>query len=340
MRISKRTIVYAFTTTIILFLLFTFELPYYIYKPGQADNLEEMVEVEQGFQGTGELHLVTVSGGQATPIQYALAKLSDFHEVVPIEEARPEGISDDEYMEHQLMLMENSQHSSTFVAYEAANKEVTIEQNGVYVIGVVEDMPAEGTVERGDKIIQVDGKEIQKADDLVQYVQQKSSGDRIELQIEREGEMMTETIQVVSFPEDNTKVGVGIQLVTDQEVVVDPPVHIKSGRIGGPSAGLMFALEIYNQLTEEDVTKGYHIAGTGEIDFDGNVHRIGGIDKKIVAADQKGIEIFFAPNENGNKGSNYEIAKETAEEIDSTMKIVPVDTFQDTINYLERVEPK
>ena len=64
----------------------------------------------------------------------------------------------------------------------------------------------------------------------------------------------------------------------------------------------MFSLEIYDQLTEEDLTRGYHIAGTGEIDYEGNVHRIGGIDKKIVAADKEGIDIFFAPNENGKEG--------------------------------------
>src|SRR5699024_11578609 len=80
-----------------------------------------------------------------------------------------------------------------------------------------------------------------------------------------------------------------------------PPVNIKSGDIGGPSAGLMFSLEIYNQLTEKDITKGYNIAGTGAIDSDGNVERIGSIDKKVVAADEEGVEIFFAPNEQGVK---------------------------------------
>jgi len=90
--------------------------------------------------------------------------------------------------------------------------------------------------------------------------------------------------------------------------------------------------EMYNQLTEEDITKGYAIAGTGEIDFDGNVHRIGGIDKKIVAAHEQDIDIFFAPNENNRKESNFEVAKETAAQIDTAMKIVPVDTFEDAIH--------
>ncbi|MFP3361706.1 S16 family serine protease, partial [Planococcus sp. SIMBA_143] len=75
----------------------------------------------------------------------------------------------------------------------------------------------------------------------------------------------------------------------------DPSIKINTDEIGGPSAGLMFSLEIYNQLTEEDWTKGYEIAGTGTINDEGEVGPIGGIKQKIVAADGSGAEIFFAP---------------------------------------------
>ncbi|KHE71812.1 hypothetical protein LD39_07855 [Halobacillus sp. BBL2006] len=102
----------------------------------------------------------------------------------------------------------------------------------------------------------------------------------------------------------------------------------------------MFSLEIYDQLTEKDITKGYQIAGTGEVNYEGQVGRIGGIDKKVVAASEDGCQIFFAPNEDGRKGSNYQVAKETAEEINTDMKVVPVDTFQDALNYLKDMESK
>src|SRR5690625_671887 len=97
----------------------------------------------------------------------------------------------------------------------------------------------------------------------------------------------------------------------------------------------MFALEIYDQLIEEDLTKGYQIIGTGALDYNGNVLRIGGIDKKVVAADKAGCEIFFAPYEDGADDSNYELAKKTAEDIGTEMEIVPVDTFQEAVTYLE-----
>src|SRR5690625_5386349 len=113
-----------------------------------------------------------------------------------------------------------------------------------------------------------------------------------------------------------------------------------SGNIGGPSAGLMFSLEMYDQLTEEDITKGYKIAGTGEIDYEGNIHRIGGIDKKVVAAHRAGIDLFFAPSENGKSDSNYIVAKHTAESLDTDMEIIPVETFDDALEYLDEMDPK
>ncbi len=87
-------------------------------------------------------------------------------------------------------------------------------------------------------------------------------------------------------------------MVDDKEIIVDPKVEVNSDEIGGPSAGLMFTLEIYNQLAKEDLTNGHQIAGTGTID-DGKIGPIGGIQQKIVAADKAGAEMFFAPNEKG-----------------------------------------
>ncbi|WP_347177868.1 S16 family serine protease [Sporosarcina thermotolerans] len=99
-------------------------------------------------------------------------------------------------------------------------------------------------------------------------------------------------------------------------------MDIHTAEIGGPSAGLMFTLQIMNQLMDEDLTKGYNIAGTGEMLADGTVGRIGGADFKVIAADREGIEIFFAPDDylsdqviNANPGikTNYQEAVKMAE---------------------------
>lgn len=315
-----------------------YRIPYYIQKPGNTEPLNPIVEVDGGHASEGEMHLVTVSGLQATPLQYVLAKVLPHNEVRPLHEVIPEGITPDDYMHGQLQVMESSQEASLVVAYESAGKDITIDYVGVYVVGVVENMPSFGKLEMGDRIISLDGNEIEESSDLVSYVEGKQAGDTIAVDFIRENETLSTEITLDYFPNDESRVGMGISLVTDREVTVDPEVNFSSGNIGGPSAGLMFALEIYDQLTEEDITKGYKIAGTGEIDYDGNIYRIGGVDKKVVSADREGIDIFFVPNENGRADSNYEIAKQTAEEIDSEMEIVPVDTFDDALNYLEELQ--
>lgn len=338
MKYSKRHIFYVAFIVLLAFFLATFQLPYYIYKPGSADPLDPIVEVVGGYESKGDMHLVTVSGGRATPVQYLWAKFLAYHEIQPLEEVRPKGISDKEYRHAQLQMMENSQESSVVVAYEAANKEITIEYNGVYVVSVRKGMPAEDKLEMGDRIIGIDGYKVNEADDLIGYIDDKQAGDQINMEVKRDEQTIEVTLILGTYKELDNKVGMGIELVTDRNVKVDPEVNFSSGNIGGPSAGLMFALEIYDQLTEEDLTKGYQVIGTGALDYQGNVLRIGGIDKKVVAADRAGCDIFFAPYEDGAADSNYELAKKTAEEINTKMKIVPVDTFEEALAYLQALE--
>ncbi|MDL4841280.1 SepM family pheromone-processing serine protease [Aquibacillus rhizosphaerae] len=339
MRFNRR----GFIITLIIIVLTTFfvgyRLPYYIYKPGGADALNPVVQVNGGFESEGDMHLVTVRGGQATPFQYVLASIMPHQEILPLDEVFPEGISQDEYFQAQLQMMESSQEASTVVAYENANKDIDIEYEGVYVVSVIENMPAYGILETGDKILSIDDLPIIQTDELINYVSSKQPGTTISVTVEREEEELTEEIALEAFPGDE-KVGVGIQIVTNRNVTVDPEVEFASGNIGGPSAGLMFSLEIYDQLTEEDITRGYQIAGTGELNYQGQVGRIGGIDKKVIAADSEGCDIFFAPNENGAENSNYQVAKDTAEEIGTDMKIVPVNTFKDALTYLQNLEQR
>ncbi|MFG6119080.1 SepM family pheromone-processing serine protease [Thalassobacillus sp. B23F22_16] len=340
MKLSRRYIITAIITILLALFLGGYRLPFYIYKPGGAEELNPVVQVEGAYDSSGEMHLVTVRGGQATPIQYLLAKVRSYHQIYPIEDIRPEGISESEYYHAQLQMMETSQEAAQVVAYQAADKDIDIQYEGVYVMNLLKGMPAEKELKPGDRIIQVDDTKINESSDLVEYVEKMGAGDSVELTLEREGEEMVKEIELAPFPDQKEKVGVGITLVTDRSVEVNPKVQFKSGEIGGPSAGLMFSLEIYDQLTDEDITKGYMVAGTGEISYEGEVGRIGGIDKKVLAADREGVDIFFAPNEGGKEGSNYDIAKRTAEKIDTSMKVVPVDTFQEALDYLEQLEPK
>jgi Lon-like protease len=334
-----------YTLFIVLLLLIVFcfsgiyRMPYYVYKPGGADALDPIVSVAGSDKSEGDMHLVTVRGGQATPFQYVMAHILPYHQIEKLEDVIPEGISEEEYTQAQLMQMESSQEASTVVAYQAAGADLQVDYQGVYVVSVVNDLPADGILKPGDHITGVDDKTVNEATDLTTYVTSKQLGETITLQINRGDKQLEKELKLEALP-DTQIPGIGITLVTDREVNEDPEVTFSSGEIGGPSAGLMFSLEIYDQLEEEDLTQGLQICGTGEVDYEGNVGRIGGIDKKVVAADKEGCAVFFAPNENGAEDSNYQLAKQTAEDIKTDMKVVPVDTFEEAKEYLEKLPEK
>ena len=317
-----------------------FSLPYYVSKPGLAKELAPIIQVKDGSESKGSFMLTTVRMGRANIYSYVEAKLFDYVELYPLEAILHETETQEEYNARQLHMMAGSKLNAVEVAYKKAGYPVEYQYKGVYVVQVVPDMPAEGKLQSGDRIIKVDGQKFTSSEGFIEYVGKKKASDQIVLTVNRKEKSKTVKITVQPFKEDPKKVGIGISLVDDKEIIVNPKVTVKTDEIGGPSAGLMFSLEIYDQLMEEDFTKGYKIAGTGTIDSEGTVGPIGGIDQKIVAADKAEAEIFFAPNEKGNKDSNYNLAVKTAREIDSKIKIVPVDVIDDAINYLQKLPMK
>ncbi len=315
-------------------------LPYYVSKPGMAKELEPIIEVENGYDEEGNFMLTTIRMGKANIYAYAIAKMSKYQEIYPVEAVRSKNESDEEYNVRQLHMMDGSKTNAIEVAYKKANLPINYEFKGVYVLNIIEDMPADGMLKPGDRIIKIDGNRFNSMDKFIDYINGKKAGDKLSVTYERNEKSKTVSIEIAQFPQDKNKVGIGIGLVDDKEIVVEPEVHINTEEIGGPSAGLMFTLEIYNQLTKSDLTRGYQIAGTGTIASDGTVGRIGGIEQKVVAADKAGAEIFLAPNEKGAKDSNYKMAVKTAKDIDTKMKIVPIDNFDDAVQYLEKLKEK
>lgn len=337
---KKRMYVVAFFFGVIVALLLIFiKFPYYVTMPGTAQDLKPLVHVEHGDDDDeGTFMLTTVKMGRANAISYFLAHVRSFYELYPLEEIKQEGETDEEYTMRQLQLMEQSKEAAIAVAYKKAGKPVSYKAKGVYVMSVLPHMPAEGQLKVGDRIIKIDGKRMDTSEQMVQYIRTKKKGDKVHITFVHGKKEKEATLTLMPFAHNPKQIGIGVSLTTDYDIATNPPVRIDSEQIGGPSAGLMFSLEIYNQLVEEDITKGHKIAGTGTINMNGEVGPIGGISQKIVAADREGAEIFFAPNENGAADSNYREAVKTAKKIGTKMKIVPVDTFDDAIRYLEKLK--
>jgi Lon-like protease len=317
-----------------------YSLPYYVSKPGMAKELGPIIKVEGGDKDEGNFMLTTVRMGRANIYSYLEAKIRKYEEIYPLDMILNKTETEEEYNARQLHLMAGSKLNAIEVAYRKAGLPVKYKYKGIYVMQVIPKMPADGKLSAGDRIFKVDGQQLPSSEKFIDYVSKKQAGEKVTLTYLRNKSTKTVTLKLQPFKEDPQKVGIGISLVDDKEIVVDPKVSVKTDEIGGPSAGFMFSLEIYNQLTEGDLTKSYQIAGTGTIDVDGTVGPIGGIEQKIVAADKAGAEFFLAPNEKGIQNSNYRDALKTARDIKTKMKIVPIDTFDDAVSYLEKLKEK
>lgn len=315
------------------------QTPYYFTVPGDAKVLSEVIEVEDRFDYEGSFMLTTIRMGRANPVNYVWSVFSDRRELLHVDEVRPQGESDEQYQHRQMMLMSGSQETAVIVAYEAADESAEFEYHGVLVTQVIEGMDAFEKLESGDRIIAIGEEPVEEVQEMLDYLSAYEEGDEVAVTFERGDEERTEDIEIQAFPEEvgaepgTAGLGIGSP-VTDRTLTTSKQVDIDSAQIGGPSAGLMFTLEIYNQLTEEDITAGLDIAGTGSMSEDGTVGRIGGTGQKVHAAHESGADVFFAPNENGSEGSNYREALQAADASGTDMEIVPVDTFSDALDYL------
>ncbi|MBC1516784.1 SepM family pheromone-processing serine protease [Listeria immobilis] len=336
----------AIVLLVIIIAGFFIPVPYYISKPGGTEELAPLVSVENHPNNKdGSLSLVTIAMGKANIYTYMAAKFLPYRELEKDSEIKYEDETDEEYNVRQMQLMNESKNNAIQIAYKAAGQEVKVTYDGVYVLSVMEDVPAAKVLHAGDLITEIDGHSFQSSQEFIDYIHSKKVGDTVKIKYKHGDKKEEASIKLTAIDKKGTP-GIGITLVDDEKITAVPEVKIDSEKIGGPSAGLMFSLEIYSRFQKDDLTDGKKIAGTGTIDTDGTVGRIGGIDQKVVAADKSGAKIFFAPNDTITKEmkesdatieSNYDTAVKTAKDIDSKMKIVPVKTFQDALDYLNKL---
>jgi PDZ domain-containing protein len=247
--------------------------------------------------GTLDLTTVQVVGNRdRTPtwFELALAWFDRTRAVVPIDTVFPEGVTSEQRDERNAALMVDSQHEATAAALTELGYDVGAQ---VEVVSVLEDSPAQRQLKDGDRILAIDGVRVDSATVLRDTIQ-KAKGAPVELSVLRGSESTTVTIT----PEKTTDTAgatvwlIGISLTTDYTFPVD--VTLQLDNVGGPSAGLMFALGIIDTLTPGELNGGEKIAGTGTIDAAGKVGPIGGIRQKLYGARDAGATIFLAPESN------------------------------------------
>jgi len=313
-RLPRGTIVglWALTVALVVLLIITF-LPtsYVIQRPGPvyntlgtataADGTQvPLISVEGAdtFETSGSLDLTTVQvvgNRERTPSWFELASawFDPSKAVVPLASVFPEGQSSDERNEQNATLMVDSQQEATAAALTELGYDV---ESSVRVVEFVEGSPAEGVLEPDDVIVSANGTPVADAETLREIIR-AGEGQPVELNIRRGGSDETVTITPESREIDGEDTWIiGVTLIHDYEFPIE--VTIQLDNVGGPSAGMMFALGIVDTLTPEELTGGENIAGTGTIDAEGTVGPIGGIRQKLYGARAAGADFFLAPESN------------------------------------------
>ena len=310
---------------LVVVLLFTIELPYSIYTPGGAVDLNDRITVQNEYDSEGSFNMAYVSMVRGSIPFLLISYVIPDWDIVPAEEITAEGEDLDEMLEREKLYMQESMDAAIINAYQAAGKEVTITDTINEVSYLAEE--ADTDLKIGDIILEVNGEAIDSLEDLRNIVEALEVGEKVDLIVSRDGKER-ECYAVTYDTSDGAKIGVS--LLTTYEYETDPEVTITSkASEAGSSGGLMMSLTIYNKLVEEDITGGKKIVGTGTIDIDGNVGEIGGVRYKLIGAVKNDAEIFMCPEENDEE------AKSVAEEKGYDITIISVATFDEAIKKLE-----
>lgn len=312
-------------------LMLILPVPYSTMKPGPAFDALGSIDDQplltfgdgvETYPTEGELAFTTVSVSRAqTDINLVSAMRAWFDSdvrLVPHDFLYRDGETDEDASEQGAEQLSSSQDASRAAALRAMDIEVP---EIVQAAEVVKKSPASGVLEEGDQITGVDGQPVKDSKQVADRIGQLSPGDEVVLSIVRDGQDREVTVGTEPAEDDPERARVGISVGPGFDFPVEIENHI-GDRVGGPSAGMMFALAIYDKLTPEALTGGLSVAGTGTIDPDGTVGPVGGVDQKMVGAAESGAEVFLVPAEN---------CAET-EEVESSMTLVKVETLDDAID--------
>lgn len=307
------------TTALLAALALVLPAPYAMRSPGPTENTlgaqgdTPLIQIEgaESFDSTGELRLTTVSvaGGPGFPMsagQVIQGWLDPQRSVVPVEAVFPQQTTKEEQREVSQAEMESSQEAATAAALTELGFEVPAT---LRVAGVEPGSGSEGKVEEGDVVVSFEGEAIGTYAELIDGLVATEPGSDVVLGVERDGTVRELTI---TTGKGDGRAVLGLFIDAEYDFPVDVTIQIDD--VGGPSAGLMFALGIVDKLTPEDEVAGQVIAGTGTIDVNGAVGPIGGIEQKMFGALRDGADWFLAPAGNcpevaGNEPEGLRVVK-------------------------------
>lgn len=289
------------------------KLPYAYYQPGgtidvlSADTGSEVIQVDghEVYPDDGQLRMTTVRVSPAAEegkdkgsslTELLSAWVDGDNAVYPYGTVHPDDETPETSQQEGAVQMATSQEDAVYVALTEAG--ITVPQL-LKVAGLSDGSPSDGVLEVDDEILTVGGAPVTDADTLKAAVQKGAAGEPLRIGIERGGVKQTVSVspKAETFDDGATHLVIGVVPGYDYDFPFDVKINI-SDSIGGPSAGLIFSLAVYDTITPGSLTGGHEIAGTGEIAPDGTVGPIGGIQQKLAGARDDGADLFIVPEAN------------------------------------------
>jgi len=298
----------------------------YIFLPDKAHPVAPLVKVAGGHDptGTGGIYFVDVVVRKATLLEQIFGGLHSGADLYPAGEVVPPGTSSQTEEQVNAAEMRTSQQVAAAVALRALGKKVTTSEDGALVSQVEPGFPAAGGLRPTDVIVGVDGKPVHSPDDVSRVMAGAPVGTPFHFAILRSGKRVAVPLTTVAAAKGSKRGVVGVLLEPNESIKLPLRVAIDAHGVGGPSAGLAFALDLLQELGR-NVDHGHKIAATGEIFLDGRVGPIGGIKQKTIGAREAGVDAFLVP-----AGQNAVDARKYAH----GLRIIPVKNFQQALQAL------
>lgn len=307
---------------------------YIALKPGPVEDASSLVEISDAasFASAGQLLLTTVAVEEELGFgDWARAALSASVDTVPRTLLFPPDADREEISRQNAVMMVDSQLSATVAALEQAGYDVPEQFDGARVLDLLTET-AGRSLQVDDVIVAVDGEPVTDSREVADAVGDRAPGSPVVLDVRRDGGVRELEVELGAAPDEPARAFLGVLLTSHLDLPVD--VDIDAGIIGGPSAGLIFALSILDLLDPEDLTGGAAIAGTGTLDADGTVGAVGGVRQKVVAASRaaegrRAASVFLVPRDN--------LAQVDDLTVSQRLLLVPVDTLDDALDAVAEV---
>lgn len=312
----------------ITYFVLSFELPYYIEAPGGLIDLKNRYEIEQSYDIKGSINMTYVSEYKATVATFLVAKINNNLDIYKKEEVLPTNITEKENDFLGKMMLKEASDNAIINAYKKAEKEYKINNEKLYITYI--DKESKTNLKIKDQIISIDNIKVNSKEEIYEIIKSKKINDKLKIKVINDNKEYDKYAYVLK---NNI---IGIIVTSDKDIETIPKIKINyENNEYGSSGGLMTSLSIYSKLINYDITKGYIVSGTGTIDENGNVGEIDGVKYKLKGAVKEKASIFLVPS-----GDNYKEAIKLKKENNYDIEIVEIKTFDDAVNYLNKLKKR